>query len=139
MEERHLASAARILKSIKYMTLATVCEDGSPWNSPVAPTYDKELVFRWGSNEGSVHSGNVRREKRVFVVIYDSTAPDGLGEGVYMQGEAEEHDEYEGVLRIYTFRPSRIWINDEVRDENGNFKHDIRVELAIERLKEALN
>ncbi|HEX5774701.1 MAG TPA: pyridoxamine 5'-phosphate oxidase family protein [Candidatus Paceibacterota bacterium] len=138
MEERHVASAAKILKSINYMTLATVCADGSPWNSPVAPTYDGELVFRWGSNEESVHSQNVRREKRVFVVIYDSTAPEGLGEGVYMKGEAEELDEYEDVLKMYRFRPQQIWINDEEKNEDGSFKKDIRIELNIEDLKKAL-
>ena len=120
------------------MTLATVCADGAPWNTPVAPTYDGDLVFRWGSNENSVHSGNVRNEKRVFVVIYDSTAPDGLGEGVYMKGVAEELDEYEGALKMYQFKPHHVWINDEVRNSDGSFKNDIRVELNIEDLKEEL-
>ena len=139
MEERHLTSAAKILEKIGYMTLATVCADGSPWNTPVAPTYNEELTFRWGSNEHSVHSQNVRREKRVFVVIYDSTAPEGVGEGVYMQGTAEELDEYEGVLRMYRFHPEQIWINDEEDNEDGSFKRDIRVELNIEDLRSALD
>ena len=139
MEPRHLDSAVRILKNIKYMTLATVCADGSPWNSPVAPTYNKELTFRWGSNENSVHSQNVRNEKRAFVVIYDSTAPEGVGEGVYMKGIAEELNEYGGALRMYLFHPQQIWINDDEKNEDGSFKRDIRVELNIETLKSALN
>ena len=138
MEQRHLIDAAEILKKMKYMTIATVCADGSPWNTPVAPTFDQELIFRWGSNEESVHSENIRKEKRVFVVIYDSTAPEGAGEGVYMKGEAEELDEFEGALKMYRFIPQQIWINDEETNDDGSFKRDIRVELNIEEFKQVL-
>ena len=138
MEKRHLESAAEIIKEMKYMTIATVCTDGSPWNTPLAPTPSKDLVFRWGSNEGSVHSENIRRDKRVFVVIYDSKAPEGAGEGIYMKGIAQELAEHEGTLRMYRFVPEQIWINDEESDEAGNFKKDIRVELSIEDLRKAL-
>lgn len=138
MEQRHLEGAVKILKKIQYMTLATVCPDGSPWNTPLAPTFDNNLVFRWGSNEHSVHSQNVRNERRVFVVIYDSTAPEGTGEGVYMKGEAEELDEFEGTLRMYQFLPHQMWINDEEKNPDGSFKKDVRVELDIESLKNVL-
>ena len=138
MENRHIISAVKILKGMKYMTLATVCADGSPWNTPLAPTPSDDLIFRWGSSEDSTHSQNVRNEKRVFVVIYDSTAPEGTGEGVYMQGVAEELDEYEGTLKMYRFVPQQIWINDEEKNEDGSFKKDIRVELDLSVLKESL-
>ncbi len=138
MQPRHLESAAKIIKEMKYMTIATVCEDGSPWNTPVAPTPSTDLIFRWGSNENSIHSQNIRREKRVFVVIYDSHAEEGTGEGVYMKGVAEELDEYEGTLKMYRFTPEKIWINDEENNEDGSFKKDIRVEINIDHLKESL-
>ncbi len=139
MQPRHLESATQILKEMKYMTIATVCEDGSPWNTPVAPTPSTDLIFRWGSNENSVHSENIRKEKRVFVVIFDSTAPEGAGEGVYMKGIAEELDEYEGTLKMYRFIPEKIWINDEETNPDGSFKKDIRVELNIEDIKKSLD
>lgn len=138
MEKKYIDTAVHILKKIQYITVATVCADGSPWNTPVAPTFNEELLFRWGSNEQSVHSANIRSEKRVFVVVYDSTVPEGTGEGVYMQGEAVELDEYEGTLRIYTFHPHRVWVNGEEQDEHGNFKRDIRIEVDIEELRRAL-
>ena len=121
------------------MTLATVCADGSAWNTPLAPSPSGELIFRWGSDENSIHSQNVRNDKRVFVVIYDSTAPEGAGEGVYMKGVAEELNEYEGVLKMYHFIPQKIWINDEENNDDGSFKRDIRIELNIENLKKSLN
>ena len=123
---------------MKYMTIATVCEDGSPWNTPVAPNLKDDLIFTWGSNENSVHSQNIRKEKRVFIVIYDSHAEEGTGEGVYMKGEAEELDEYEGTLKMYRFVPEKIWINDEEKNDDGSFKRDIRVELSLQNLKAAL-
>lgn len=138
MKPRHLKSAVDILKNMKYMTIATVCEDGSPWNTPVAPNLKNDLTLTWGSNENSVHSQNVRREKRVFVVIYDSHAEEGSGEGIYMKGIAEELDEYEGVLKMYRFTPENIWINDEENNDDGSFKRDIRIELDLSFLKEAL-
>ena len=138
MENRHLVSAIGILKNMKYMTIATVCDDGSPWNTPVAPNLKKDLVFTWGSNENSVHSQNIRKEKRVFVVIYDSTAPEGTGEGIYMKGEAKELDKYEGTLKMYHFVPEKIWINDEEKNDDGSFKRDIRVELDLEVIKSVL-
>ncbi|MFZ2763749.1 MAG: pyridoxamine 5'-phosphate oxidase family protein [Minisyncoccia bacterium] len=139
MEERYLKSAVQILREIKYMTIATVCADGSPWNSPVAHSPLKDLIFCWGSTEDSIHSQNIRREKRVFVVIYDSTAPEGAGEGVYMKGEAEELDEVEGLIRMYRFIPQQIWINDAEKDDNGNYLKDFRVELNIEDLRRSLS
>jgi general stress protein 26 len=139
MEDKHILSAANILKNIKYMTLATVCTDGSPWNSPVAHSPLKDLVFYWGSTEDSIHSQNIRRDERVFVVIYDSTAPEGTGEGVYMKGMAEELDEVEGLVRMYRFIPQQIWINDAEKDASGNYLKDFRIELDIEELRKALN
>ncbi len=138
MQPRHLTSAVNILKNIKYMTLATVCEDGSPWNSPVAHSPLKELVFYWGSTEDSIHSQNIRREGRVFVVVYDSTLPEGEGEGVYMKGTAEELDEVEGLVRMYRFTPQQIWINDAEKDANGNYLKDFRIELDIEKVRELI-
>ena len=120
------------------MTIATVCADGSPWNTPVAPTPSNDLVFRWGSNEESIHSQNIRKEKRVFVVVYDSRAPEGTGEGVYMKGVAEELAEYEGTLKMYHFIPEKIWINDEEKNDDGSFKKDIRIELNVDDLKKSL-
>jgi hypothetical protein len=138
MEERHITSAASILKVIRYLTLATVCLDGSPWNSPVSAFYDKELNFFWGSSAENIHSQNIRRDGRAFAVVYDSTAEEGKGEGVYMQGTVTELDNENDIIKKYCFTPSRIWINDEAKNADGSYKHDIRIELDIQKLKELL-
>ncbi len=137
MGNKHLENALAILKNMKYMTLATVCDDGSPWNTPLAPNLKEDLTFTWGSNENSVHSQNIKNEKRVFVVIFDSNAEEGTGVGLYMKGVAEELDYSEGTLKMYVFIPEKIWINDEEKNEDGSFKKDIRIELNLENLKNA--
>lgn len=137
MGNKHLENALAILKNMKYMTLATVCDDGSPWNTPLSPNLKEDLTFTWGSNENSVHSQNIKNEKRVFVVIFDSNAEEGTGVGLYMKGVAEELDYSEGTLKMYVFIPEKIWINDEEKNEDGSFKKDIRIELNLENLKNA--
>lgn len=136
MEQRHLDSARNILSKIHYLTIATVCEDGSPWNSPVSASVDKELNFFWGSSPENIHSKNIQRDNRVFVVVYDSTAPEGTGEGVYMEGVAEglAFEPDNTFVKKYKFIPERIWINDVVTDESGEYLHDIRIELNKEDL-----
>ena len=36
------------------------------------------------------HSKNVRENSFAFIVIYDSTVPEGEGEGVYIEAEVQE-------------------------------------------------
>lgn len=138
MEDRHLQSAANILKTIHYINIATVCADGSPWNTPVSASFDENLNFYWGSSADNVHSQNIRYDARSFVVIYDSTADEGIGEGVYMSGRVEELEEGSASVRKYCFTPERVWINDEAKNEDGTYKHDIRIKLDLSSLKEAL-
>jgi general stress protein 26 len=60
MEQRHIDSAKVILEKIHYINIATVNEDGSPWNTPVSASHDEQLNFYWGSSPDSVHSQNIR-------------------------------------------------------------------------------
>ena len=82
--------AREIIEKIIYITIATVCEDGSPWNTPVYSAYDEQYTFYWISSLDAVHSKNVNRTGKVFLVIYDSIVSEGTGEGVYIQAYAEE-------------------------------------------------
>src|SRR5579863_9582560 len=90
MSDYHLNRATEIIKAINYATLATVTPEGKPWNSPVAHTYDDNLNIYWFSDKEGQHSRNVQQNGHVFIVIYDSTVPEGQGEGVYIQANVEE-------------------------------------------------
>lgn len=147
--------AKSIIEKIIYITIATVSKDGKPWNSPVYSAYDKKFNFFWASWKENEHSKNVRNNNDVFLVIYDSTAPEGTGEGVYIKAKAQELNdpkEIEHALkylygrknkmprkvveflsdfprRVYKAIPEKFWINTD-GEISGNFI-DKRVEVNL--------
>ncbi len=158
--------AKEIIEKILYITIATVDEKGQPWNSPVYSAFDEAYNFYWFSDKNSQHSRNIRNNKKIFLVIYDSSVAEGTGEGVYIQAEAHELNDKKHVLdglkimderagktkvrkyekfsggaplRVYAATPTKIWMNLEDEDENGNYIKDIRVEVPLKELKELFN
>lgn len=158
--------AAQIIDQILYITIASVTPQGEPWNSPVYSAFDKDLNFYWCSDKNGQHSQNVRHNGKAFLVIYDSTVPEGQGEGVYLQVDVTELTEADqiqygyqtlqarknkqpaddawqkftgdGVRRIYQAKPTRAWMNDAEMDGH-TFIRDIRVELVLDDVKSALS
>jgi uncharacterized protein YhbP (UPF0306 family) len=162
MADYHNKRAAEIIKEILYITIASVSAEGQPWNSPVYSAFDKDLNYYWFSDKNSLHSQNVRSNSKVLLVIYNSTVPEGTGEGVYIKavvselnepesilaakavldkrvGKEKERDatDYGGdaVLRGYKATPLQVWMNDDEKDSSGNYVRDIRVEVLINDLK----
>jgi hypothetical protein len=102
-----------------------------------------------------VHSRNIRLNPDVFLVVYDSTVPEGTGEGVYIKAKAYElvsEREIETALqcyygranktppspsfflgsrprRIYKAVPEQIWMND-LKEVDGTIV-DVRVEIHL--------
>lgn len=152
MSDIHNHKVAEIIKKIPYITLATVANDGQPWNSPLWSAFDNDLNFYWASDWNSVHSKNIKENNKIFCVIYDSTMAEGTGEGVYFSGKAYELSEREllvdcpfrvkpvnfksnEIIKIYKVVPDKIWMNDDEKDENGHYVKDIKVEIPFEDLK----
>lgn len=158
MSDYYTDRAKEILEKIIYATVATASKEGQPWNSPVRHVYDKELNIYWFSDKESQHSRNVCENESVLIVIYDSTVPEGEGEGIYIQAKAHElndlaevsfarrikkgpdfdaPDDFIGdaIRRVYKAVPQKIWMNDaEIKD--GKFIKDYRIEISLEKLKE---
>jgi uncharacterized protein YhbP (UPF0306 family) len=89
--EQDLAFVARnIIDSNAYMTLATADENGRPWASPMWFAAEGYAHFYWVSSPEARHSRNLAARPEVGVVIFDSQAPVGTGQGVYMSAIAEE-------------------------------------------------
>lgn len=153
MDKNHEEKAKKILEDISYATVATVRPDGKAWNSPVAHEIDADYNIYWFSDKENEHSKNIRNNKSVFIVIYDSTAPEGEGEGVYIEAYAEELNDAEeinkirntkkkkvvndasnfldnAVRRCYKAVPQRVWIND-AEEINGVFIRDYRIEVNL--------
>lgn len=162
MNDSYNAKVADILKTIRYATIATADKNGKPWNSPVAYAFDDQLNLCWVSDKQNQHSQNIRANKQVFIVIYDSTVPDGEGVGVYIDASAVElvdpdeiirirkikkgadydvdSNEFLGdsVRRMYKATPVHIWVND-AEIQNEVFIRDYRAELKKEQLIRAIN
>ncbi len=143
----------RLLEHIPYVTIATVCPNGQPWNSPVVGRFDDDMNLYWVSWKKNQHSKNVAHDARIFAVIYDSRVPEGQGEALYLQmsahalrrdelAEAQKiydpsffthrvtHQQFFGRCpqRIYKAVPEKIWCNVD-GEEAGHFV-DTRAELT---------
>lgn len=153
MENKNLVDKAKeILEKIIYITIASVTKDGEPWNSPISAYFDDQYNFYWASWTENQHSQNIRQNPNVFLVIYDSTAPEGTGEGVYIKAKAYELNDKEEIekalssrhkdksrqaddymsekpLRLYKAIPEKVWINVD-GEFNGNYV-DKRIEVNL--------
>ena len=144
----------KIFKSVIYCTLSTVCEDGTPWSTPVFFSYDGQKSIYWWSPIKAVHSKNIVRNQQVFITVFDSRVPEGEGQGIYIKATAkilEEPVEIKKAIEIYNSRskvfklslqnssgkaptrifvakPDEIWANVD-NEENGYFI-DTREQLA---------
>lgn len=157
--DKYKKQAKEIIASNIYMTIATVSQDGKPWISPVFFAYDDEYNLYWVSDKNSHHSKLICESKRVAIVIFDSSAPEGEGDGVYFEAEAFElndvveskkamvvlgarvkQDEFrskkigevtgDGVWRIYKAVPHKISKLTEGEYINGQYV-DRRIEIDL--------
>ena len=84
--------AMRILDSNRYMTIATVGEDGHPWATPVYFTPDRYRHMFWISEPEAQHSLNIATRPEVSIVVFDSSVPVGGAEAVYMRARGAAGD-----------------------------------------------
>jgi hypothetical protein len=120
--EHDLTAIARsIIDSNMYMTLGTADETGHPWVSPVyyAPAGYSE--FFWVSSPEARHSRNLAVRPELSIVVFDSRAPIGTGQGAYMAAVAEEVTGAELLRGIEIFsrrsleHGGREWTPDDVK------------------------
>ncbi len=122
---------------------------------------NKNYNFYWASWKENQHSKNIQENENVFVVIYDSTVPEGTGFGVYMNGTARQlekkdileilkalkllyarkskkprkAEEFLGILprRIYKFVPEQVWVNSEGKVKSSFV--DSRIDITKDILR----
>ena len=122
MNQQDLGAIARtIVEANMYMVLGTADESGQPWVSPVYFASAEYTEFYWVSSPEARHSRNITIRPQVSIVIFDSQAPIGTGQGVYMSAVAEELTdiELERGIEIYS-RTSlghggHAWKQDDVK------------------------
>ena len=155
MEDELNQRTKDIIRKILYITIATSNSKGEPWNSPVYSAFDKDYNFYWASWKESQHSKNIKENSQIFIVIYDSTVPEGTGEGVYIKAKAYELSDIKEIShalscldgrvnkkshspqdflgnmprRVYKAIPEKVWTNTD-GDINGKYV-DKRVEIDL--------
>lgn len=148
--------AKEIISKIIYITIATTSKEGLPWNTPVYSAYDEKYNFFWTSSLESVHSKNIVNNQDVFITIYDTSDPEGSGEGIYIQAKAYEMtdpEEIEKALhffysrknkpskpvsaflndsprRLYKAIPEKIWINTYEKIEGYGIDGRLEIKLS---------
>jgi nitroimidazol reductase NimA-like FMN-containing flavoprotein (pyridoxamine 5'-phosphate oxidase superfamily) len=84
------AMARRVIDSNRYMTIASLDEDGAPWATPVYFCPDGYGRLYWISSPETRHSRNIAKAPDVSIVVFDSSVEIGHAEAVYMRARAEE-------------------------------------------------
>lgn len=114
------AIARTIIDSNLYLVLGTADESGRPWTTPVYYASADYRAFYWVSNPESRHSQNLAVRPQLSIVIFDSQAPIGTGQAVYMEavGEALPEAELAQALDHYSntalARGGRKYLREEV-------------------------
>ncbi|HEY4018746.1 MAG TPA: pyridoxamine 5'-phosphate oxidase family protein [Pseudonocardiaceae bacterium] len=82
------AMARKVIDGNRYLTLATLDPDGRPRVSPVYYTQARYSAFYWVSGPDAHHSHNISARPDIEIVIFDSAAPVGRAEAVYLSADA---------------------------------------------------
>ncbi|NUO43016.1 MAG: pyridoxamine 5'-phosphate oxidase family protein [Streptomyces sp.] len=109
----------------RYLVLATADADGRPWSTPVYFAHEGYREFFWVSSPEATHSRNIAVRPEVGIVVFDSSAAIGTGQGVYLSavaGVVAEGDTAPG-LDVFSRRSvrhgGRVWTVDDVRGDSG--------------------
>jgi nitroimidazol reductase NimA-like FMN-containing flavoprotein (pyridoxamine 5'-phosphate oxidase superfamily) len=118
-------TARSIVDASLYLVLATADGSGRPWSSPVYFAHDRYAEFLWVSAPEASHSRNIAARPQVGIAIFDSHAPIGTGQGVYMSAVAEQVGADDLMRGIETFSRRSLahggaeWTVEDVRAETG--------------------
>jgi pyridoxamine 5'-phosphate oxidase-like protein len=114
-----------IIEASRYLVLATADAAGRPWSSPVYFAHIGFSEFFWVSSPDVTHSRNIEVRPEVGIVVFDSQAAIGTGQGVYMSAAARLLDDDETGRGIEAFSRRSIahggqdWTSQDVRPGAG--------------------
>jgi pyridoxine/pyridoxamine 5'-phosphate oxidase len=96
--------ARNIIDSMMYMVLGTADDSGHPWVSPVYFASAGYTEFYWVSSPDARHSHNIAERPQVSIVVFNSQAPIGTGQAVYMSAVVEQltGEELERGIEIFS-------------------------------------
>ncbi len=110
-----------IIEASRYLVLATADTAGRPWSTPLYFAHIGFTEFFWVSSPDVTHSRNIAVRPEVGIVVFDSQAAIGAGQGVYVSATAELLEGGETARGIEAFsrrslaHGSREWASQDVR------------------------
>lgn len=114
-----------IIEANRYLVLATADPTGRPWSSPVYFAHIDFTDFFWVSALDATHSRNIAMRPEVSIVVFDSHAGIGAGQGVYMSAVASLLNGREITQGIEAFSRRSIahggpeWLDADVQPGAG--------------------
>jgi nitroimidazol reductase NimA-like FMN-containing flavoprotein (pyridoxamine 5'-phosphate oxidase superfamily) len=121
-----VAQTARdLIEGSRYLVLATADAWGRPWSSPVYFAHIGFTEFYWVSSPEVTHSRNIAIRPEVSIVIFDSHATVGTGQGVYVSAIAELLEDDKTARGIEAFSRRSMshggpeWTSEDVRSGAG--------------------
>jgi uncharacterized protein YhbP (UPF0306 family) len=114
-----------LIEASRYLVLATADATGRPWSSPVYFAHIDVAEFYWVSSPDVTHSRNIAVRPEVAIVVFDSQAPIGAGQGVYMSAVANLVEGSETSRGIEAFSRRSVahggpkWGSEDVRPDAG--------------------
>lgn len=115
----------QIIEANRYLVLATADASGRPWSSPVYFAHVRFTEFCWVSSPDATHSRNIAVRPEVGIVVFDSRAAIGTGQGVYMSAAAKLLDDDAVAPSIEAFSRRSVahggyeWTSEDVRPGTG--------------------
>lgn len=82
------ATVPRLLAQHRYLVLGTADGEGRPWATPVFFAADGEHRILWVSAPESRHSRNIATRPDVAITVFDTGAPIGGAEALYLEATA---------------------------------------------------
>jgi hypothetical protein len=114
-----------IIEASRYLVLATADTAGRPWSTPLYFAHIGFTEFFWVSSPDVTHSRNIAVRPEVGIVVFDSQAAIGAGQGVYVSAAAELLEGGETARGIEAFsrrsvaHGAREWTSQDVRAGAG--------------------
>ena len=114
-----------IIQANRYLVLATADAAGWPWSSPLYFAHIGFTEFFWVSSPEVTHSRNIAERPEVGIVVFDSQAAIGAGQGVYMSAAAQLLEGSQTARGIEAFSHRSVahggppWTSADVRPGAG--------------------
>lgn len=109
MTDREMVN--KFLAEQKYMTLAVILDDGTPWATPVRIKKWEGRAFEWDSKLDTEHSKAIAKRPDIAISIWTPESETTIQFGFYAAAVTELVQSENGFGR-YRATVTQSWIND---------------------------